>query len=117
MEKRRARRPISVYTTDRADTAVKAFHGQTLGDAWGLLRVLIEYRCTVAKLTQGELAERMGASRQVVVRLEASFGKDKESTSFRPPTMAMLQRYAAALDLEVRFAVIDRAGKAVSPWC
>lgn len=53
-------------------------------------------------LTQTDVAARMGTSQSAVARLEAGHGDARLST---------LQRYAAALDHTVRFAVAPTTGQ------
>lgn len=68
-------------------------------DASELVRALARRRRQHG-LSQTEVAARMGTSQSAVARLEAAAGDLRLST---------LQRYAAALDAEVGFAVRDEA--------
>ena len=58
-----------------------------LADEFGMARQLVEAR-TRARMTQGEVAERMGTTQSVVARLES--GR-------RPPSLRTVQRYAEAV--------------------
>jgi transcriptional regulator with XRE-family HTH domain len=68
-------------------------------DAVELVRLLARRRQDQG-LSQTEVAARMGTSQSAVARLEAAAGDLRLST---------LQRYAAALDAHVGFAVRDQS--------
>lgn len=61
-----------------------------LEDEFAALAALLHAR-KEAKLTQADLAERMGVSQPVVARIESSLGSRRHS-----PSLATLRRYASA---------------------
>ena len=69
-----------------ADTKTRQSY-EALADEFDMARQLIEARSR-ARMTQGEVAERMGTTQSVVARLES--GK-------RPPSLRTVQRYAEAV--------------------
>ncbi|MFC7459404.1 helix-turn-helix transcriptional regulator [Hydrogenophaga defluvii] len=69
-----------------ADTKTRQAY-DALADEFEIARQLIEVRAR-ARMTQGEVAEKMGTTQSVVARLES--GK-------RPPSLRTVQRYAEAV--------------------
>jgi transcriptional regulator with XRE-family HTH domain len=70
-----------------------------LAPEFDLLRRMVRAR-KQAGLTQAEVAERMGAKRSAVARLESTLASGKHS-----PSLVTLQKYAKAVGkrLEIRF--------------
>ncbi|MEM4847382.1 MAG: helix-turn-helix transcriptional regulator [Thermosphaera sp.] len=79
------------------DASVRAEY-EALGPEFVLLGEMLRAR-KEAGLSQAEVAERMGTKAPAVTRLESSL-----STGKRSPSLATLQRYAAAVGcrLEIR---------------
>ena len=69
---------------------------EALGPEFELASMLIEAR-TEAKLSQIELAERMGTSQSTIARLESGTGK---------PSLSTLDRFAKATGREVRITLV-----------
>jgi transcriptional regulator with XRE-family HTH domain len=67
-----------------------------LEDEFALASMLIEARSN-AKLTQAELAKKMGTSQSTVARLESGAAK---------PTLSTLERFAKATGTEVRVSLV-----------
>lgn len=76
--------------------------GGVAGDSGEALEALVRRRQRLG-LTQTVVAARMGTSQSAVARLEA--GRSD-------PRLSTLERYAAALDTSVSYAVEDSDGKA-----
>ena len=68
---------------------------EALGEEYAFLRALLDARLR-AKLSQAQVAERMGTQQSVVARLEA--GRSR-------PTMSTLERYAAAVGGRLRITI------------
>ena len=71
-----------------------------LEEEFALASMLIEAR-TNAKLSQAELAERMGTSQSTIARLESAAAK---------PTLSTLERFARAIGMRVRVS-LEPAGR------
>jgi ribosome-binding protein aMBF1 (putative translation factor) len=69
---------------------------EALGPEFELASMLIEAR-TEAKLSQVELAERMGTSQSTIARLESGAAK---------PSLSTLERFAEATGLRVRVTLV-----------
>lgn len=67
-----------------------------LGDEFALASMLIEARAN-AKLSQEELAERMGTSQSTIARLESGAAK---------PSLSTLERFAVATGTRVRVTLV-----------
>lgn len=81
-----------------ADPETRAEY-DALADEFDMARQLIEARAR-ARMTQGDVAERMGTTQSVVARLES--GK-------RPPSLRTVQRYAEAVGGRVVLRIEPRA--------
>ena len=77
------------------DPAYRAEY-EALADEFDLAKAFIEARAR-AKLTQAEIAERMGTTQSAVARLES--GK-------RLPSMRTLQRYAKATGSRIKLNLV-----------
>lgn len=95
--------------TRRQATPLKSFSGWTHSDLWLVLQKLVDKRYQ-SRLTQQDIADRMGVSRQQVSRLEGALSEPSNSSAYREPTLQHVQRYAAAIGYEVRIAVLDAKG-------
>lgn len=76
---------------------LRQFNGYTYGELPAVLHELVRLRARNG-VTQAQLAAEMGVSQSVISRLE------KPPTG-RAPSLMMVQRYAAAIGVEVRLAL------------
>lgn len=58
-------------------------------------------------LSQSDVANAMGVSRQFVSRLETSPSEPTDSPALREPSFPMLRKYAEALGCDLRVALLD----------
>lgn len=77
-----------------------------LADEFAVLGELIRAR-RKAKLTQADVAGRMGVAQSAVARLEASAGSRKHA-----PSLGSLRRYADAVGCDLRITLVERTGSA-----
>lgn len=76
---------------------LREFNGYTYGELPAVLQELVRLRARNG-VTQKQLDVAMGVSQSVVSRLEMP-------PAGRAPSLTMVQRYAAAIGAEVRFAL------------
>ncbi|GAC1352891.1 MAG: helix-turn-helix transcriptional regulator [Polyangiales bacterium] len=72
---------------------------EALGEEFALASMLIKARAK-AKLSQAELAERMGTSQSTIARLESGAAK---------PSLSTLERFARATGTRVRVSLVPTA--------
>ncbi len=99
--------PFDVEATRKRWAKSAAFRKayDELADEFAALAELVAAR-QAAKLTQAEVAERMGVAQASVARLESSAGSRKHA-----PSVATLRRYADAVGCELHITLTPRARK------
>lgn len=89
-----------------SDSVVKAMY-DNLEDEYALLEECLKARNS-AKLTQEEVALRMGTKAPAVARIESGGGKNKHS-----PSVATLRKYADAVGCKLEIRLVPKSSIAL----
>lgn len=90
----------------RRTRTLRPFNGYTHDNLWWPLMELVEKRKRMG-LSQSDVAETMGVSRQFVSRLETSPSEPADSPALREPSFSVLRKYAEALGYDLRIALLE----------